>query len=40
MVLGAEVAYKWMGVVRFNSDGKIYEFADLHVMTQQYEHVY
>ena len=25
---GAEVAYKWMGVVRFNTAGKIYEFAD------------
>ncbi|MDC1355761.1 hypothetical protein N8205_02835 [Flavobacteriaceae bacterium] len=27
-VSAAKVAYKWMGIVRFNSDGKIYEFAD------------
>ena len=25
---GAKVAYKWMGVVRFNKAGKIYEFSD------------
>ena len=25
---GADVAYKWMGVLRFNEDGKVFDFAD------------
>jgi hypothetical protein len=27
-VTGADIAYKWMGVLRFNEDGKVYDFAD------------
>ena len=25
---GTEIGYKWMGVLRFNADGKVYDFAD------------
>ena len=25
---GADIAYKWMGVLRFNKDGKVFDFAD------------
>ena len=25
---GTEIGYKWMGVLRFNEDGKVYDFAD------------
>ena len=25
---GADIAYKWMGVLRFNEDGKVFDFAD------------
>ena len=25
---GNDIAYKWMGVLRFNEDGKVFDFAD------------